>query len=314
MLVTMTQNELDYYVTPGPLTALSRVMADRLFQSPPDEISDVVRIVQNTLIHIFWADRYGLSLSPERRGGAQIRAAAAMFEHALRLDDKPLDLNRELAQRLVGNCRDFSVLTVAILRHLGVPSRARCGFGSYFLPDHYEDHWVAEYWNAEQSRWVMVDAQLDAFQRDALGIAFDPLDVPVGGPSTSGFVTGSEAWRLIREKKADPDTFGIFEFHGVGFIVGDMLREVAALNKVELLPWDCWGLMAEGDDLSEPSREPLDHVAETIRNGEIAALRSLYVTDERLHAGTTIQSYPNGPEPVTVTLADEPGWVAPRKH
>jgi hypothetical protein len=46
-----------------------------------------------------------------------------------------------LAKRLVGNCRDFSTMLCAMLRHQGVPARARCGFGAYFLPNHYEDHW-----------------------------------------------------------------------------------------------------------------------------------------------------------------------------
>ena len=73
---------------------------------------------------------------------------------------------RPLDRRLVGNCRRFSVLLVAMLRHQGVPARARCGFGAYFLPNHFEDHWVVEYWNQEGGRWVFVDAQLDELQRE----------------------------------------------------------------------------------------------------------------------------------------------------
>ena len=51
------------------------------------------------------------------------------------LDPRPLAEARLLERRLVGNCRDFSVLLAALLREQGTPARARCGFGRYFLPD-----------------------------------------------------------------------------------------------------------------------------------------------------------------------------------
>ena len=41
----------------------------------------------------------------------------------------------------MGNCRDFSTMLCTVLRYQNTPARARCGFGAYFLPDHYEDHW-----------------------------------------------------------------------------------------------------------------------------------------------------------------------------
>jgi hypothetical protein len=66
----------------------------------------------------------------------------------------------------------------ALLQYQGVPARARCGFGAHFMPGHYEDHWVYEYWKTDEGRWVMVDAQLGDFQRQALQIEFDSCDVP----------------------------------------------------------------------------------------------------------------------------------------
>ena len=91
-----------------------------------------------------------------------------------------------------------------------VPARARCGFGAYFLPNHYEDHWVAEYWNAAEERWVLVDAQLDEFQRREMQVAFDPLDVP-----RDQFIVGGAAWKMCRSGVADPDSFGIFDMRGL---------------------------------------------------------------------------------------------------
>ena len=91
----------------------------------------------------------------------------------------------------------------------GVAARARCGFGAYFEKGKFIDHWVTEYWNESQQRWVLVDAQLDQRQRELFGIAFDPLDVP-----RDQFLVAGDAWQLCRGGKADPGAFGILDMHG----------------------------------------------------------------------------------------------------
>ena len=96
-----------------------------------------------------------------------------MLARITEFDSQPLTIARPLDRKFVGNCRDHSTLLCSILRQQGVPARARCGFGAYFMPNHYEDHWVCEYWNAAQQRWILVDAQLDQLQREALNIPFD---------------------------------------------------------------------------------------------------------------------------------------------
>jgi hypothetical protein len=202
----------------------------------------------------------------------------------------------------VGNCRDFSVMLTTILRHQGVPARARCGFGRYFLPDHYEDHWVAEYWNADEGRWILVDAQMDALQREALDLSFDPLDVP-----RDQFITGGRAWQMARAGEADPETFGIHDMHGLWFIRGNLARDVAALNKVELLPWDVWGLAyVEGGDeaLSAGDLAALDEMA-GLSGGDVPnfeRLREQYETDSRWRVPPTIRSFtPDGPIEVALS-------------
>ncbi len=47
-------------------------------------------------------------------------------------------------------------------------------------PGKYEDHWVCEYWNPDEERFVRVDAQIDDVQQGALEIDFDRLDLPLG--------------------------------------------------------------------------------------------------------------------------------------
>ena len=138
---------------PGPYAGL--------LDGLPTHLPDLVRALQGLAVHIFWAKRYGLELSKEREQEVTLRTLPRRLARMLELDPAPLTQARPLERKLVSNCRDFSVMIAGMLIHQGVPARARCGFGTYFMPDHYEDHWVVEYWNADQARWVMFDPQLD---------------------------------------------------------------------------------------------------------------------------------------------------------
>lgn len=233
------QELLAYYAAPGIMTDPGP-HADLLADLPGD-VASLVKVVQGVLLHIFWTKAYGIeALPPEREAEVTLRSLPAMLAQIRALDPRPLIEARPVERKLVNNCRHFATLLAGLLRAKGIPARARCGFGTYFSPGapepHYEDHWVAEYWHAESGRWIMVDAQLDAVQCEALKIDFNPLDMPRGR-----FVTGGEAWLLVRNHQADPAQFGIFDIHGVDFVKGNLLRDLAALNKVETLPWDGWG-------------------------------------------------------------------------
>ncbi len=302
----MNPDPLKYYAQPGPVTLLPDDPAiAALLEGLPTTVPGIVAAVRGNLLHIFWAQAYGVTLSDERRAEVQIRSAAEMLRRIYAVHPAPLTTQRPNEVKLVGNCRDFSVLTVALLQKQGIPARARCGFGTYFKEDGawHEDHWVAEYWNADLQRWVMVDAQLDEFQVSRLPVDFNVFDVP-----RDRFVTGGHAWQKVRQQGADPDHFGIFDMHGLWFIAGNLVRDAAALNEMPLLPWDSWGVMGAffpGATVTEETLSFLDHVAAlTVDDSQFAALRALYETDERLRVPPTIMSFPGGPEPVMVTLAD----------
>lgn len=286
-------NNLSFFSSQGRISQPGQFA--HLFDSLPGDIGELCKIVQGVTVHVFWAERYGLKLSPEREAEVQLRTMEKRLARTLELDPRPLSAARPLERKLVGNCRDHTLLLVAMLRQQGIPARARCGFGAYFLPNHYEDHWVAEYWNAAQGRWVLVDAQLDEFQCREMQVSFDPLDVP-----RDQFIVGGQAWKMCRSGAADPDSFGIFDMRGLGFIRGDFIRDVAALNKVELLPWDCWGLILkyEMDDnqIEAADLALLDQLAE-LTSGDVPdfeQVRSLYEADPRLRVAETIQSYVDG--------------------
>jgi len=273
---SQVQTALQFYSCPGILSDAGEYAA--LFNELPDDVGLLCKTIQGLMVHIFWTSRYGLSLPEERQAEVQLRSMPLKLNRLFELDERPLSELRPLEKRLVGNCRDFSLFLASILQHKGIPARARCGFGTYFRPDHFEDHWVCEYWNAQDGRWVMVDAQLDGFQCEKLKINFNPLDL-----SPAAFVTGGKAWQMCRAGTHNPDQFGIFDMKGLWFVEGDMIRDFLALNKIEILPWDPWGYIT-GPEIPETDLPALDRIAELTVAGDdvFSDLRQLFATDSRL--------------------------------
>jgi len=283
---TSTDDAYTYYSEHGLITDPGRFK--RLFDNLPQDISQLCRIIQGLLLHAFWAERYGEKPSEERIAYASIRHVEHIFGQIQEINSGPIEQSRHLNERFVGNCRTYSVLLASILQHQGKPARARCGFGRYFKTGWYEDHWICEYWSEEHHRWIMVDAQLDDFQCQELEIGFDPLDVP-----RDQFIVGGKAWLSCRNGETDPDYFGIFDMRGTWFIRGNLVRDIAALNKVELLPWDGWGLIDRADEsISHRELILLDDIASmTSDDVDFFAIRELYKTNEGLEVPPIIKSY-----------------------
>jgi len=267
----------------------------------PAEIGALCKVVQGVLIHRDIAPwLYDLALSEQARDDAHIRPIAAMLARIHASDPRPLGAARDPAKRLTGVCRHFSLMLTAMLRHRKIPARTRCGFAGYLTPGRFEDHWVCEYWNADQVRWILVDAQLDAVQRKAFGIRFDPLDVP-----RDRFVVAGDAWRAWRAGGADPNLYGLSHVPGLlgsWFIAGNVARDLASLNRMEMLPWDVWGLMPANDaGLDEKKRALLDRIAALTAAGDDALpeVREIYESDDRLRVPPVVfNALRNAPEKI----------------
>ncbi len=282
---------LDFYRRPATMTSGGEHA--RMLDTVPRDLAEMTRVVQGLLLHEQWAPAYGVTLSAERKGQSHIRPASLMLDRLLSGDGRPLSVARPVDARLVGVCRHFTVLLVAMLRAQGVPARARCGFGSYFKPGHFEDHWVCEYWNDAEGRWILVDAQVD-------DVHFDLLDVP-----RDRFVIAGDAWARCRAGDADPSTFGIFDMRGLWFIAGNLLRDLAALNNMEMLPWDVWGAMIPPDEpLGDDRLALFDRLSTVTRapDAAFAELCRLYEGNEDLRVPATVfNKVLNRPEAVEVS-------------
>ena len=285
--------QLDYYALPGQLTNLSDFKAFTDWLSPDPRV--IFQVAQGLIVHDMWLSRYGIKDRPEQWRKVCATSAHDMLSQvaSLRKDGLSLAVPRSPEERIIACCREFTVLAVALFRAKGIAARARCGFALY-LAEHgnYEDHWMCEYWNGTQ--WIAIDPQIDPFQQSvfqnyarttkdidpgyrAMLLSLDPMNL-----TEKHFINAGIAWKMYRGGKADPEKFGIGSdpkkfnletLYGAWFIRGQLLRDFAALNKIEPVPflvrldfgqdWKAWRLLsAKDEDLSKEDLRLLDVVAD----------------------------------------------------
>jgi len=294
----MPGNETRFYLRPGVMTTPGRY--EPLFADLPRGVAALAAVAHGLLIHEFLTEQYGVTLTDERRATVHTRPLTEMLELMMAEDSRPLTVAREPAGRLTGDCRHFTVLTVAMLRAQGTPARARCGFGGYFGTGWFEDHWVCEYWDEPARRWRLADAQIDDLQHKLFGIDFDLMDVP-----RDGFLVAADAWRACRAGAADPAKFGLSGLNEAGYwwIAANMVRDLAALNNMEMLPWDVWGAMPKPDDHVDEAF--FDRLAELTRDpaATFGDLTAAYAADDSLRVPRTVfNAVLRRPDPVPAAL------------
>ena len=164
--------------------------------------------------------------------------------------------------------------------HKGIPARARVGFANYFQPGKNVDHWVGEYWSTAEQRWILVDAQVDEHQAKFYKPDFDLLDVP-----RDRFRVAGDAWHLPEWWRRSDDVR--CRWHRQ---LGDRggarrsLLDLAALQKIELLPWGWYGL-AEVEGACDAEAELIDRLAGLSSAADADALeelRRMVAADARL--------------------------------
>jgi hypothetical protein len=249
-------DERDYFRQHGRATDPGSMR--HLLAGLPDDPAALATIIGGVLMHRDWAGRFGFTLPEERRAEANTRDVSAILARLGSLEARAPE------ERLAVTCRDFVVLLCAMLREAGVPARARAGFAGYFTDGFFDDHWATEVWDG--ARWQLVDAQVaSAAPGTYTAAALDPLDVP-----RDGFLVGGQAWRECRSGLRDPARFGVSVagLTGMWEVQGNVLRDLACLNRVEPLPWDDWGLIPVHYDRLPPADVALiDRLAEVSADG-----------------------------------------------
>jgi hypothetical protein len=285
---------------PGP--------AGRAIGRLPGDVAVLRRASSQLVFHYRAGGDFAASGVPaERVAEIHMRYADLMLGRVLDRGAPDLARDRPARDRLVGCCRDSTVLFLALARYHGIPARARVGFAAYFDPGWLIDHVVAEVWDGREGRWRLVDPEGDpAWTPQLNGRPVDWLDL-----ADDQFVTGPRAWQAARAGLSDPGRhvvapeLDIPDLRGWPYLAHNVIHDLAALNRAEMLLWDAWGIQLSHGPLPDADSAMLDEVSAVTADpasdpGVLARLGSR----DGLAVPPTVTSFdPNGGPPRQVDVS-----------
>lgn len=294
-------NDFDFYIKQSKYSSPGKY--ESLYKELPHNLEGLTSTIRGVIVHQHETEKYyGFRLPEGREIEPNTRYMEKILDKIIGLDDSPLTMEREPQKRFIGLCRDFALMLCSVLRYQGTPARVRCGFANYFHEKEHVDHWVCEYWNKDTKKWVLVDVEVGKDERKHYSIpdSFNNLDI-----DHDQFWLSSTAWKKIRNGEQDPNLFGVtsIDITGAWFVRANLFRDLAALNKIELCPWDYtkhsdkkWETL---DEMPENELEKLDNLAELIRSNDIERIREFYNNNLYFQAKSEITSYTNlGPRKI----------------
>lgn len=204
--------------------------------------------------------------------------AVSMIAGILYLDETGFTKNRDVTKRITVSCRQASVLFSAILKAKGIPCRSRAGFMDFGdTGDSYMEHWVNEYWDFNESRWVLVD--VDGYYEYEQRFGYSQFDLP-----RRKFVTASEAWLGLRKNTLNKklDVFSPNPLEGVcEYLFMDFH---ALMNNEIFYSYQPLYLRGGVQTLNESELCELDHLAELLAEPDknMEQIEYLRATNEKL--------------------------------
>lgn len=208
-----------------------------LFDALPDDLPSLCEAVRNIYVHFMSGN-----IPPERLPEVDLRRVDRILARVMELNPAPLTVRRPREERVVGCCRDASLLLCAMLRHKGIPARLRVGFATYIKmpsPNFKVDHVVVEVWR--DGAWHLVDAEQSPKLVVENNIDFDVLDIP-----RNRFWVGGDALANCRAGRDDFNNYGGHPedtfWRGEWAIRCKLAHDMLMLHREEVLLWDSWGL------------------------------------------------------------------------
>ena len=204
--------------------------------------------------------------------------AVAMIAGILRLDETGFTKNRDVTKRITVSCRQASILFSAILKAKGIPCRSRAGFMDFGdNGDSYMEHWVNEYWDFNENRWILAD--VDGYYEYEPRFGYSQFDLP-----RRKFVTASEAWLGLRKntlnKKLD-----VFSPNPLEGVCEYLFMDFHALMNNEIF-YSYQPLYLRGgiQTLNESELCELDYLAQLLAEPDknIEQIEHLWFTNEKL--------------------------------
>lgn len=195
---------INFYKKTSSYTYLG--LYQKMMKSLPDDIKKLCLLQRKQMIHpsiflnakirncknCFWGDMTEITNTCLLREDDILPTAISMIGELLR-KNKDYSLNREAKYKIFVTCRGQAILLAATLKAKGIAARVRSGFAQYPKNNGvYWDHWITEYYNEKEKRWILVDA--DCCCNDNLD--FNIYDIP-----RNQFITAAQLWMAFRKDK-----------------------------------------------------------------------------------------------------------------
>lgn len=127
-----------------------------------------------------------------------LTSVVSLIAELIRRDDRGFVEDRKPENKLIVTCRFTAILVASALKAKSIPSRVRSGYAPYFPNESVSsDHWINEYWNQKQKRWVIID--VDGSGHDT---GYNMFDLP-----KTAFDYPAVAWLNCRAGKDNPNRF-----------------------------------------------------------------------------------------------------------
>lgn len=241
---------VSYFVTQSPFTDPGEYSG--LYADLPKTVEALCEVVRGLFLD--YKERYKHPIVNERLLCSHARYVSGVIKWVLSWNKAPLTEARPNPDRFLASTSDYANLFCSMARAQGIPARKRVGF---VANNSFE---LAEYWDG--SAWKQIDPS---------------------GLAEGEFVSAAEAWQACRKGEADPDLFRDDQTHGLSVVRNNLLLDLAAMNKIELLNWDRYGwLLRPLDDFSDRAWSTMDKIAELLLAGDEALeeLQALYASEE----------------------------------
>jgi hypothetical protein len=241
---------LSYFTAQSSLTDPGEYGA--LYADLPKSVEGLCQAIQG--LFFYYKERYKYPIVNERLLCSHARSASGVLQWVLSWNKAPLTQERGNDDRFLASISDYANLFCSMARAQGTPARKRVGFVEG------ESFELAEYWDG--SAWKQIDPS---------------------GLAKGAFVPAAEAWQACRSGKTDPNVYHDEQHKGLEVVRNNLLLDLAAMNKVELLNWDRYGwLLRPLDDFSDRAWETMDKIAALLLKGDQALeeLQALYAAEE----------------------------------
>lgn len=237
-------------------------------------VEEYVQLVQDACLDYHLRDKYPVQnerfLETNSRYVDDILGSIAALEKNVTLSS--IETGRPKDMCAVSNTSQYANLLLCLLRSEGIPCRKRVGFirdeDVYGVIEYgdklsgFETHEIVEYY--QDGGWKKADPQgLERFE----------------------FIPAAEVYKKVRAGELDADEYKDAEESGLKVVIENLMLDLAAVNKWEMLAWDRYGWMQRGlEEYSVRTWQILDQAADALTSDpfDTETLKAIYESEEGL--------------------------------